>query len=129
MRLAIVEQLAVSDRAPSMLSAQFGLTGNLLAHHLDVLERAGLIERTVSAGDRRRRYVRLRHQVLGDLAGHRPPADGAGPVRVHPQLGPVAAGRRAVAATHRRRRHQRRHSSSRQIHPGESRPPAGPGSS
>lgn len=67
-RLAIVEQLAVSDRAPSMLSAQFGLTGNLLAHHLDVLERVGLIERTVSAGDRRRRYVRLRHQVLGDLA-------------------------------------------------------------
>jgi protein-tyrosine-phosphatase len=67
-RLAIVEQLAVSDCAPSMLSAQFGLTGNLLAHHLDVLERVGLIERTVSAGDRRRRYVRLRHQVLGDLA-------------------------------------------------------------
>jgi protein-tyrosine-phosphatase len=67
-RLAIVEQLAVSDRAPSMLSAQFGLTGNLLAHHLDVLERVGLIGRTVSAGDRRRRYVRLRHQVLGDLA-------------------------------------------------------------
>ena len=67
-RLAIVEQLAVSDRAPSMLSAQFGLTGNLLAHHLDVLERVGLIERTVSAGDRRRRYVRLRQQVLGDLA-------------------------------------------------------------
>jgi protein-tyrosine-phosphatase len=33
-----------------------------------VLERVGLIERTVSAGDRRRRYVRLRHQVLGDLA-------------------------------------------------------------
>jgi ArsR family transcriptional regulator, arsenate/arsenite/antimonite-responsive transcriptional repressor / arsenate reductase (thioredoxin) len=67
-RLAIVEQLAVSDRTPSVLSAQFGLTGNLLAHHLDVLERVGLIERTVSAGDRRRRYVRLRHLVLSDLA-------------------------------------------------------------
>ena len=67
-RLAIVEQLAESDRAPSVLSAQFHLPGNLLAHHLDVLERVGLIERTVSAGDRRRRYVRLRHEALGDVA-------------------------------------------------------------
>lgn len=66
-RLAIVEQLAASDRAPSVLSAQFGLPGNLLAHHLDVLERAGLIERRMSAGDRRRRYVRLRRHVLTDL--------------------------------------------------------------
>jgi protein-tyrosine-phosphatase len=67
-RLAIVEQLASSDQAPSVLSARFGLTGNLLAHHLDVLERVGLVERRVSAGDRRRRYVRLRHEALGDLA-------------------------------------------------------------
>jgi protein-tyrosine-phosphatase/DNA-binding HxlR family transcriptional regulator len=66
-RLAIVEQLASSDRAPSMLSAQFGLTGNLLAHHLDVLERVGLIERRMSAGDRRRRYVRLRTETLDKL--------------------------------------------------------------
>jgi len=67
-RLAIVEELAVSDRAPSALAARFGLAGNLLAHHLDVLERVGLIERHVSAGDRRRRYVRLRRHALGDLA-------------------------------------------------------------
>jgi ArsR family transcriptional regulator, arsenate/arsenite/antimonite-responsive transcriptional repressor / arsenate reductase (thioredoxin) len=67
-RLAIVEELALSDLAPSVLAAQFGLGGNLLAHHLDVLERVGLIERHVSAGDRRRRYVRLRHHQLGDLA-------------------------------------------------------------
>jgi protein-tyrosine-phosphatase len=67
-RLAIVDHLAASDRAPSVLSARFGLTGNLLAHHLDVLERVGLIERRVSAGDRRRRYVRLRRDALGDLA-------------------------------------------------------------
>ncbi len=71
-RLAIVEQLASSDRAPSVLSAQFGLTGNLLAHHLDVLERVGLIERRTSSGDRRRRYVRLRAETLHKLpiAGH-----------------------------------------------------------
>ena len=67
-RLAIVEQLAVSDRAPSVLATQFDLTGNLLAHHLAVLERVGLIERRVSAGDRRRRYVRLRRHALAQLA-------------------------------------------------------------
>lgn len=67
-RLAIVEELAISDRAPSDLGARFGLAGNLLAHHLDVLERVGLIERHVSAGDRRRRYVRLRRHALADLA-------------------------------------------------------------
>jgi protein-tyrosine-phosphatase/DNA-binding HxlR family transcriptional regulator len=67
-RLAIVEELAASDRAPSDLSARFGLPGNLLAHHLDVLERVGLVDRHVSAGDRRRRYVRLRRHTLGDLA-------------------------------------------------------------
>jgi protein-tyrosine-phosphatase/DNA-binding HxlR family transcriptional regulator len=67
-RLAIVEDLAVSDRAPSALAGRFGLTGNLLAHHLDVLERVGLIERTVSSGDRRRRYVRLCTHALRDVA-------------------------------------------------------------
>jgi protein-tyrosine-phosphatase len=65
--LAIVEELAVSDRAPSALATHFGLAGNLLAHHLDVLERVGLIERVVSSGDRRRRYVRLRRHGLDDL--------------------------------------------------------------
>ncbi len=58
-RLAIVEDLAHSDRSPIELSHRYGLASNLLAHHLDVLETAGLIERFVSEGDRRRRYVRL----------------------------------------------------------------------
>jgi protein-tyrosine-phosphatase len=58
-RLAIVEDLAVSDRSPKELAARFSVPSNLLAHHLDVLEDVGLIERFVSAGDRRRRYVRL----------------------------------------------------------------------
>ena len=66
-RLAIVEDLAASDRAPTDLATRHGLPGNLLAHHLDVLERVGLIERHVSAGDRRRRYIRLRHAALRDL--------------------------------------------------------------
>jgi protein-tyrosine-phosphatase len=74
-RLAIVEDLATSDRAPSALAARFGQGSNLMTHHLDVLEGVGLIERHVSAGDRRRRYVRLRHEALRDLTlplGRRP---------------------------------------------------------
>jgi protein-tyrosine-phosphatase/DNA-binding HxlR family transcriptional regulator len=67
-RLAIVEDLRSSDRAPTDLAARHRLPGNLLAHHLDALERVGLIERHVSAGDRRRRYVRLRPRALRDLA-------------------------------------------------------------
>ncbi len=63
-RLSIVDELACGDRAVSELSALVSMPGNLLAHHLDVLERAGLIERTVSEGDRRRRYVSLRWDQL-----------------------------------------------------------------
>lgn len=74
-RLAIVDELAASDRSPSELAARFHLPSNLLAHHLDVLESAGLIERFASAGDRRRRYLRLRHRPLADIgiAGPRRP--------------------------------------------------------
>jgi protein-tyrosine-phosphatase len=58
-RLAIADELARSDRAPVELRARFGLESNLLAHHLDVLEDAGLIGRSKSSGDGRRRYVHL----------------------------------------------------------------------
>ena len=67
LRLAIIDELAVSDWAPSGLARRFDLPSNLLAHHLDVLERVGLIERVESSGDRRRRYVRLRRHGLTDL--------------------------------------------------------------
>jgi protein-tyrosine-phosphatase len=67
-RLAIVDELAVSDRAPVELRHRFGLESNLLAHHLDVLEEVGLIERTRSSGDGRRRYVHLLRSALDDLA-------------------------------------------------------------
>jgi len=62
-RLAIVDDLAASDRAPGELSARLAISSNLLAHHLDVLEHAGIIQRFPSAGDRRRRYVRLAHDT------------------------------------------------------------------
>ena len=66
-RLAIVEDLALSDRSPGELSIRHGLPGNLLAHHLGKLEQAGLVERLVSGGDRRRRYIRLRRDALSGL--------------------------------------------------------------
>lgn len=66
-RLAIVDDLAVTDRSPKDLGERHGLPTNLLAHHLDVLESAGLIVRFTSAGDRRRRYVRLVHEALAAL--------------------------------------------------------------
>ena len=58
-RLAVADDLRVSDRSPKELAARLGIASNLLAHHLDVLEEAGAIARTMSAGDARRRYVRL----------------------------------------------------------------------
>lgn len=63
-RLRIVDELAVSDRAPSELRQLLGIESNLLAHHLGVLEQAGLVERVVSGGDRRRRYLRLQPDAL-----------------------------------------------------------------
>lgn len=58
-RLAVVEELALGDRSPSELQAIVGLPSNLLAHHLKVLEDAGLVTRRRSEGDRRRTYLTL----------------------------------------------------------------------
>lgn len=59
-RLLIVEHLGAGDRTVSELAEISAMSGNLLAHHLEILESAGLIERHVSEGDRRRKYVSLR---------------------------------------------------------------------
>jgi protein-tyrosine-phosphatase len=67
LRLAIIDELRLSDRSPSDLSAMLGVDSNLLAHHTDILEEAGLVERVSSQGDRRRRYVRLVPSMLGGL--------------------------------------------------------------
>jgi len=66
-RLAIIDELAVSDRSPKELAGRLAMPSNLLAHHLEVLEQVGLIERTSSAGDGRRKYVRLRHDPIAGL--------------------------------------------------------------
>jgi protein-tyrosine-phosphatase len=70
--LALIDELVTSDRSPVELRRLFGLESNLLAHHLDVLESVGLIERTRSSGDGRRRYVRLRRVALDHLGPGRP---------------------------------------------------------
>jgi protein-tyrosine-phosphatase len=66
-RLAMVDELFLSDRTFQELADVARLPGNLAAHHLSVLESAGLIERHVSEGDRRRRYISLRSERLNGL--------------------------------------------------------------
>lgn len=71
-RLAMVDELAVADRSPVELRRLVGIESNLLAHHLDVLEGVGLIERSRSSGDGRRRYVHLVRDHLHGLVPGRP---------------------------------------------------------
>ena len=66
-RLAIVDLLAGSDLAVNELGAALDMPGNLLAHHLNVLEDAAVIERRMSEGDGRRRYVTLHRPRLQEL--------------------------------------------------------------
>lgn len=63
-RLAIVDTLVAGDAAPGELGMVLGMPTNLVAHHLKVLEDAGLVVRSRSEGDRRRTYVRLVSEVL-----------------------------------------------------------------
>ncbi|MDG4820843.1 helix-turn-helix domain-containing protein [Asanoa sp. WMMD1127] len=71
-RLAIVDRLALSDASPGELGRLLGQPTNLVAHHLGVLDAAGLIRRRRSEGDRRRSYLRLVPDVLSGLL--RPPS-------------------------------------------------------
>ncbi len=66
-RLAIVDSLLTGDAAPGELASALDLPTNLVAHHLNVLEDAGLIARTRSEADRRRTYVHLRPAVLAAI--------------------------------------------------------------
>ena len=70
-RLRITDTLLEGDASPSRLAAMLAMPSNLLAHHLHVLEQAGIITRRRSEGDRRRTYLQLVPGVLDQLA---PPA-------------------------------------------------------
>jgi len=65
-RLAVVDALVGGDVSPGALASDLGVPGNLLAHHLKVLEGAGIVRRVRSEADRRRSYVQL---VPGSLDG------------------------------------------------------------
>ena len=56
-RLQITDTLLAGDASPSELAAILAMPSNLLAHHLHVLEQAGIITRRRSEGDRRRTYL------------------------------------------------------------------------
>ena len=85
--------LASSDRSPVELRRLIGIESNLLAHHLDVLEQAGLISRTRSSGDGRRRYVHLDRRALDRLGPRAAPPTG-GRCSCAPATRPAASSRR-----------------------------------
>lgn len=63
-RLSMVDALWFGDRTPSELADDTGLASNHLAFHLNVLVAAGIVRRTASEGDARRRYVGLTDHPL-----------------------------------------------------------------
>jgi len=67
-RLLIADTLLTGDASPSELAALLAMPSNLLAHHLHVLEQAGIITRRRSEGDRRRTYLQLVPGALDSLA-------------------------------------------------------------
>ena len=74
-RLQITDTLLAGDASPSELAALLSMPSNLLAHHLHVLEQAGVMTRRRSEGDRRRTYLQLIPGPLDSLAV--PPARAA----------------------------------------------------
>lgn len=67
-RLRIVDALGAGDASPAELANLLTMPSNLLAHHLKVLESAGLVTRRRSDGDARRVYLRLLPETLAGLA-------------------------------------------------------------
>jgi protein-tyrosine-phosphatase/DNA-binding transcriptional ArsR family regulator len=66
-RLAIVDALLLGEASPSELQHLLDMPSNLMAHHVRVLEKAGVVTRHRSEGDRRRTYLALAPGALGSL--------------------------------------------------------------
>lgn len=66
-RLRIVDLLSLGDASPGELRSDLAMPSNLLAHHLKVLEDAGIVSRHRSHADRRRTYLRLQRDGLSGL--------------------------------------------------------------
>src|ERR687898_521198 len=73
-RLRVLDALVLGDASPGELGSQLGMSSSLLAHHLGVLEREGIVARHRSQADRRRSYL---HLVPGSLDDLLPGATGA----------------------------------------------------
>lgn len=63
-RLHIVDLLSEGDASPGELQARLEVPSNLLAHHLKVLEGAGIASRHRSHADKRRTYLHLHAERL-----------------------------------------------------------------
>lgn len=72
-RLAIVDALLLGEASPTELQRLLAMPSNLLAHHVRVLERVGVVSRHRSEADRRRTYLALAPGAFDALR----------PVRVH----------------------------------------------
>jgi protein-tyrosine-phosphatase/DNA-binding HxlR family transcriptional regulator len=67
-RLALVDNLLLGDASPSELQRVTSMTSNLIAHHLKILQNAGLLRRVRSEGDRRRKYLSLNTEALQSIS-------------------------------------------------------------
>ena len=66
-RLAVLHHVALGDRTPKQLAEVLDIPMPLLSHHLNVLDEWGLIVRTASEQDRRKRFVTLHSSAFGYL--------------------------------------------------------------
>jgi ArsR family transcriptional regulator, arsenate/arsenite/antimonite-responsive transcriptional repressor / arsenate reductase (thioredoxin) len=63
-RLAIVDRLLLGDVSPTEIQLLMSMPSNLVAHHVRVLEKADIVRRVRSEGDRRRTYLRINTDTL-----------------------------------------------------------------
>jgi ArsR family transcriptional regulator, arsenate/arsenite/antimonite-responsive transcriptional repressor / arsenate reductase (thioredoxin) len=63
-RLAIVDRLLLGDVSPNEIQLLMSMPSNLVAHHVRVLEKARIVQRVRSEGDRRRTYLRVNIHAL-----------------------------------------------------------------
>ena len=73
-RLRIVDLLDLGDASPGELRTRLELPSNLVAHHLKVLEDAGVVSRHRSDADRRHTYLRLHRDGLAGVLPDAGPA-------------------------------------------------------
>lgn len=66
-RLAALHYVALGDQTPKELAGLLDIPMPLLSHHLNVLAGSGLITRTASEQDRRKRFVTLHSSAFGYL--------------------------------------------------------------